>query len=107
MSEGPIRDFIGALDLKGVKKGVFLTTSHYTPAARVAVEGMRSDKKIVLIDGAHNPAGAAALTSYLHDTFGRPLPVVFGAMRDKDVTGLIQALAPATVAWLRGRGPRR
>ncbi len=53
VGEGPIRDFIGALDLKGVKKGVFLTTSHYTPAAKAAVEGIRSDKKIVLIDGAH------------------------------------------------------
>lgn len=53
VGEGPIRDFIGALDLKGVKKGVFLTTSHYTPAAKAAVEGIRSDKKIVLIDGTH------------------------------------------------------
>ena len=53
VGEGPIRDFIGALDIKGVKKGVFLTTSHYTPAAKAAVEGIRSDKKVVLIDGAH------------------------------------------------------
>ena len=53
VGEGPIRDFIGALDLQGVKKGVFLTTSHYTPAAKAAVEGIRSDKKVVLIDGAH------------------------------------------------------
>ena len=53
VGEGPIRDFIGALDLKGVKKGVFLATCHYTPAAKAAVEGIRSDKKIVLIDGAH------------------------------------------------------
>ena len=53
VGEGEIRDFIGALDLKGVKKGVFLTTSRYTPAARAAVQSIRSDKKIVLIDGAH------------------------------------------------------
>lgn len=53
VGEGPIRDFIGALDIKGVKKGVFLTTSYYTPAAKAAVEGIRSDKKVVLIDGAH------------------------------------------------------
>lgn len=52
VGEGPVRDFIGALDIKGVKKGVFLTTSHYTPAAKAAVEGIRSDKKVVLIDGA-------------------------------------------------------
>ncbi len=53
VGEGPIRDFIGALDLQGVKKGVFLTTSHFTPAAKAAVQGIRSDKKVVLIDGAH------------------------------------------------------
>lgn len=52
VGEGPVRDFIGALDLKGVKKGVFLTTSHYTPAARLAVQSIKSDKRIVLIDGA-------------------------------------------------------
>ena len=53
VGEGPIRDFIGALDIKGVKKGVFLTTSYFTPAAKAAVDGIRSDKKVVLIDGAH------------------------------------------------------
>lgn len=37
VGEGPVRDFIGALVIKGVKKGVFLTTSHFTPAARAAV----------------------------------------------------------------------
>lgn len=53
VGEGPVRDFIGALDIKGVKKGVFLTTSYYTPAARAAIQKIRSDKKIVLIDGFH------------------------------------------------------
>jgi restriction system protein len=52
VGEGPVRDFIGALVIKGVKKGVFLTTSYFTPAARAAVQGNKSDQKIVLIDGA-------------------------------------------------------
>jgi dihydrofolate synthase/folylpolyglutamate synthase len=48
----------------------------------------------LLIDAAHNPAGAAALASYLQDS-GRPkLPIVFAAMADKDVAGMITALAP-------------
>lgn len=51
VGEGPIRDFFGALDIKGVKKGVLITTGNFTPAARKAVESNRSDKKIVLIDG--------------------------------------------------------
>lgn len=51
VGEGPIRDFFGSLDIKGVKKGVLITTGHFTPAAKKAVESNRSDKKIVLIDG--------------------------------------------------------
>jgi restriction system protein len=52
VGEAPVGDFIGALVIKGVKKGVFLTTSYFTPAARAAVQGKKSDQKIVLIDGA-------------------------------------------------------
>jgi dihydrofolate synthase/folylpolyglutamate synthase len=49
----------------------------------------------VLIDGAHNPAGAAALASYLDDTYGRPLPLVVGVMADKNIDRILNALAPA------------
>ena len=48
----------------------------------------------VLIDAAHNPAGAAALASYLEDTRTARLPIVFAAMADKDAAGMIKALAP-------------
>jgi dihydrofolate synthase/folylpolyglutamate synthase len=48
----------------------------------------------LLIDAAHNPAGAAALTSYLQDTGSQKLPIVFAAMADKDLTSMIGALAP-------------
>jgi restriction system protein len=51
VGEGPIRDFKGALDAKGAQKGVFITTSTYTPAAIAAAANSRS-YKIVLIDGA-------------------------------------------------------
>lgn len=49
----------------------------------------------VLLDGAHNPAGARALTSYVLEAFGGAKPMVVGAMRDKDLDGMIAALAPA------------
>jgi dihydrofolate synthase / folylpolyglutamate synthase len=49
----------------------------------------------VVIDGAHNPAGARALSSYLGETYGRRLPMVVGIMRDKNVDALIEALAPS------------
>ena len=48
----------------------------------------------VLIDGAHTPAGAAALASYLRSEWPTGLPLVFGAMRDKDLEGVLRALAP-------------
>jgi dihydrofolate synthase / folylpolyglutamate synthase len=48
----------------------------------------------VLIDAAHNPAGAAALASYLQDTRSPKLPIVFAAMADKDLAGMIKALVP-------------
>lgn len=51
VGEGQIRDFKGALDAKGAQKGVFITTSSYTPAALTAAKTSRS-YKIVLIDGA-------------------------------------------------------
>jgi dihydrofolate synthase/folylpolyglutamate synthase len=49
----------------------------------------------VLIDGAHNPAGARALAAYLDEAYGRPLPMVVGVMGDKAVDEIIRALAPA------------
>lgn len=51
VGEGPIRDFKGALDARGAQKGVFITTSSFTPAAIEAARTSRS-YKIVLIDGA-------------------------------------------------------
>ena len=48
----------------------------------------------VLLDAAHNPAGAWALASYLKREFPEPLPIVFGAMRDKDVSLMLKTLLP-------------
>lgn len=44
-----IRAFIGALSLKAASRGVFITTSDFTPAARLDATSARS--RIVLIDG--------------------------------------------------------
>jgi dihydrofolate synthase/folylpolyglutamate synthase len=54
----------------------------------------------VLIDAAHNPAGAAALASYLQDTRSPKLPIVFAAMADKDVAGMIAALEPVASMFI-------
>ncbi len=51
----------------------------------------------VVLDGAHNPAGARALAAYIQEfCAGRPVWLVYGAMRDKaveEVTGLLFPLA--------------
>ena len=53
-----------------------------------------SDGRELLLDAAHNPAGAAALASYLKDLPGPAAPLVFAAMRDKDIRGMLTALTP-------------
>jgi len=47
-----------------------------------------------LLDGAHNPAGALALRKYLDDYARRPLTVLFGALRDKQMDQMAGILFP-------------
>ena len=49
VGEGDLRNFAGAIDAAGTTKGVFVTTSGFTRAAKDYVA--RSPKRIVLIDG--------------------------------------------------------
>ena len=46
----------------------------------------------LLLDAAHNPAGAEALATSCRR--GGRQPLVFAAMRDKDVRGILAALVP-------------
>ena len=48
----------------------------------------------VLLDAAHNPAGARALAEYLRDLNWRDTTLVFGVMADKDIRGMLEALVP-------------
>jgi dihydrofolate synthase/folylpolyglutamate synthase len=48
----------------------------------------------ILLDGAHNPAGARALARALAELGVRRFPLVFGAQRGKRVTAVLRALAP-------------
>lgn len=51
----------------------------------------------VLIDGAHNPHAAAALSSYLRGLLGakyRRIIMVLGVMADKDLEGILKPLLP-------------
>jgi dihydrofolate synthase/folylpolyglutamate synthase len=71
----------------------------------VGVEG-RYDRRRVgavecVLDVAHNPAGMALLASRLQR---EPVPgrtvAVLGAMRDKDLGGMLSQLAPAVAQWV-------
>jgi dihydrofolate synthase/folylpolyglutamate synthase len=59
----------------------------------------------VLLDAAHNPAGAWALASYLKREFPEPLPIVFGALRDKDVSLMLKALLPVASRMVMTEAP--
>jgi dihydrofolate synthase/folylpolyglutamate synthase len=48
----------------------------------------------ILFDAAHNPAGAAALASYLQELETGRLPLVFAGMHDKDLEGMLRPLMP-------------
>jgi dihydrofolate synthase/folylpolyglutamate synthase len=46
------------------------------------------------LDGAHNPAGAAALRDYLNELDHGPVTLIFGAMRDKKLEQIAEVLFP-------------
>jgi dihydrofolate synthase/folylpolyglutamate synthase len=54
-----------------------------------------SEEPWILLDGAHNPDAMRALREFLEENLqGRRLHVVFGAMADKDIAGMLRALEP-------------
>ena len=50
-----------------------------------------------LFDGAHNSGGAKALADYLTQFENRPITIVFGAMRDKEIAEIVSILFPLAV----------
>ncbi len=48
----------------------------------------------VLLDAAHNPAGARALAAYIREIGWRGATLVCGIMRDKDIEGILEPLLP-------------
>jgi len=60
---------------------------------------------LVILDGAHNPAGAAALASYLAGRAFPDLTLVFGAMHDKSIQRMARELFPAAQRVILTRTP--
>ena len=55
------------------------------------------DGPLILLDGAHNPAGAEALRNYLHGLKmkrGGKLFIVLGILQDKDIKAVLRQLVP-------------
>jgi dihydrofolate synthase / folylpolyglutamate synthase len=63
------------------------------PGRLEVLDGSGIGLRRVLLDGAHNPAGAVALSQALADLGIRRPTIVFGAMRTKRVTPAFRALA--------------
>ena len=64
------------------------------PGRLEVLDGASVGLRRVLLDGAHNPAGATALAQALEDLGVRRPTIVFGAMRTKKVHAVLRALAP-------------
>jgi len=81
-------------------------------AARVRVPGRLEvivGAPTVVLDGAHNPAGMAALADSLEDVFASRRPVaVVSVLDDKDLDAMLGALCPHidTLVATRSRHPR-
>ena len=66
------------------------------------IEGLQTAKhkgrlefyKHILFDGAHNIAGAKALREYLDEFIKQPMTMIFGAMRDKNLSEIAEILFP-------------
>lgn len=69
---------------------------------------MIEDHPSILLDGAHNPAGARALRAYLDEFWSGAITLVFGAMGDKDIDRMASELfdAARTVVLTRIRDSR-
>lgn len=58
------------------------------------LESFWCEGRRVVLDGAHNPAGARALARAIEELTGEVAVLVVGASADKDVPGIVAALAP-------------
>jgi dihydrofolate synthase / folylpolyglutamate synthase len=70
-----------------------------------------SEHPTLLLDGAHNPSAALVLRNFLlenHTSKGKKVVIVFGAMQDKDISGIMQPLlsCASRVIVTRAETPR-
>ena len=84
----------GGVDAAAVRSGL---ASARSPGRLEVVAGADRDDVPVVLDGAHNPAGAAALAeAIVREIPARRRVLVLAAMGDKDYAGILDALLPVT-----------
>ncbi|HLF84919.1 MAG TPA: folylpolyglutamate synthase/dihydrofolate synthase family protein [Blastocatellia bacterium] len=102
-----------------IEAAELLNASGFTISREAVIKGLREvswpgrlelidDRPAVLLDGAHNPAGARALRAYLDEFWQGPITLVFGAMNDKDIDRMAAELfdAARTIVLTRVRDSR-
>ena len=62
-------------------------------------------RPLVLLDGAHNVEGVTALAAHIKEVIGRPVVLVFGAMKDKDLRAMTRVLFPVASTVILTRVP--
>jgi dihydrofolate synthase/folylpolyglutamate synthase len=68
---------------------------------------LAAERPEIILDGAHNPAGARSLRAYIERFYtGRKVWMIYGAMRDKAVSEMTGILFPA-VAEIIATAPRQ
>ncbi len=51
-------------------------------------------RPLIILDGAHNTSSARVLSAYVRDFLPRPVTLVFGIMKDKDIRNVAKSLFP-------------
>ena len=85
-------DELGGAGLRVTDEGIRAGLEDVRWPARLELFAWRGVE--VLLDAAHNPAGARALAAFLHESGWAGVTLVFGVMRDKDATGMLASILP-------------
>ncbi|MBL8183808.1 MAG: bifunctional folylpolyglutamate synthase/dihydrofolate synthase [Blastocatellia bacterium] len=121
----PLRSLVGSLSLRGAHQvenaevAILVADAlrtHFSIRDQDISAGLRSAihpgrleyQDNFLLDGAHNVAGAEALAAYLDEFVDKPITMIFGAMKEKDISKIAKILWPRAerVILTRPANPR-
>ncbi len=96
-------NLLGKHQIENAKTAILsaeLLQNHFSIKKEQIIEGLQTAihrgrlelYKNFLFDGAHNISGAKALRAFLDEFIKQPVTMIFGAMRDKDLTEITEIL---------------